>query len=108
MHEDLQARTDFECANPHADRLEVSQAGIQEVQAGEVKILHLIEVDHALLDLLVPAQPSLLLLLQLLQHLLPLDRVVLPVHSHKVAVERDGLSNASVTMMSLGVSLALE
>lgn len=78
------------------------------MQAGEVEVLHLIEVDHALLDLLVPAQPGLLLLLQLLKHLLPFDWVVLAVHSHEVAVERNGLDNHWGTMMSFGVSLALE
>ncbi len=78
------------------------------MQAWEVEVLHLIEVDHALLDLLVPTQPGLLLLLQLLQHLLPFDWVILAVHSHEVAVERNGLNNHWSTMMSFGVSLALE
>lgn len=78
------------------------------MEAGEVEILHFVEVDHTLFDLLVPAEPSLLLLLQLLQHLLPLDGVVLTVHSHKVTVKRDGLNRGYSTMISLGVSLALE
>lgn len=63
------------------------------MKAWEVKILHLIEVDHALLDILVPTQPSLLLLLQFLQHLLALDWVILAVHSNKVSIERNSLND---------------
>lgn len=78
------------------------------MKAGEVKKLHLVESDHTLLNLLVPAQPCLLLVLQFLKRFLALNRVVLAVHRHEVTVQRNSLHKGRVTMMSFGVNFALE
>lgn len=87
MHEDFKPGSYLEGSHSYINRFEVTEAVVEEVEAGEVDVLHFVEVDHTLLHFLVPAQPRLLLLAQLLEHLLALDRIILPVHSHKVPVK---------------------
>ena len=78
------------------------------METREVDVLHFIEVDHTLLHFLVPAEPGLLLLFELLEHLLALNRIVFSVHSYKVAVKRDCLRKRKGTIISFEVIFAVE
>jgi len=78
------------------------------MQAREINILHLVEIDHALLNFLVPGHPGLLLVSQLGDHLGPFNGIVFPIHGHEVSVQRDCLSYSTITMISFGVSLGFE
>ena len=78
------------------------------METGEIEELHFVQVDHALLDFLVPGQVSLLLGLYLRNELSALDWVVFAVQSHEVPVQGDRLHYQISTMMSLGVTFAFE
>jgi len=78
------------------------------MEAWEIEVFHFVKVNHAFLDLLVPAEPSLLLFLQFLQCLCALNWIIFPIKANEVTVERNGLSKNRFTMISFGVSLAFE
>lgn len=108
LHEDLKARAYFKCSHSDVDGLEVPEPIVEEVKAREVDVLHFVEINHTLFHFFVPAEPRLLLLAELLQHLFALDRVVLPVHGDEVAVQRDSLRKRIITIMSFWVILDFE
>ena len=108
LHENLKPTPYLEGPHAHIDGLEVAETGVEEVQAGEIQEFHLVQVDHALLDFLVPAQVSLFLALDLFDELIALDGVVLAIQAHEIPIQRNRLSQGLFTMMSLGVILAFE
>jgi len=79
------------------------------MQTREVNVLHLVEVNHAFVDVFVPCHPGLFLVLELGDHLWAFNRVVFAVHSDEISIEGKCLwLLGEITIISFGVSFDFE
>ena len=91
LHENLQSTSDFKPSDSCSNFLKVSESRVKEMETGKVNIFHLVEVNHALMNVFIPCHPGLFFIFQFLYHLWALNWIVLAVHSHEVSIQRNGL-----------------
>lgn len=87
LHEDLKPASYLKPSNSSSNFLEVPQPRVEEMQTREVNVLHLVEVNHAFVDVFVPCHPGLFLVLEFGDHLWALNRIVFAVHGDEIPVE---------------------
>jgi hypothetical protein len=62
LHKNLKATADLETSHSGSNRLEIPESGVEKMETRKVNVFHFIQVNHALINLLIPRHPRLLLL----------------------------------------------
>lgn len=92
LHKNFQTTTNLKSSNTCINGFEVSESGIEEMQAREVNVLHFVKVDHTFFDFFIPCHPSLFLFIEFFYHLFTFNWVVFSVHGNEVSIKWDGLN----------------
>ena len=86
LHEYFETTSNLKASHSGSNFLKVSESGVEEMETGEVDVLHFVEINHAFVNILVPGHPCLFFILEFLNHLRAFDRIVLAVHCYEISV----------------------